>query len=91
MIRKASITSKGMTYIKRIDMVSDWLMQIWYRLWKEYKKVILQDYMSPAVERILLLKKIITKPSFTTYNGYVYHVPRNRNLECIHFKYNQIV
>jgi hypothetical protein len=35
MVWKASITSKGMSYIKRIDMVSDWLMQIWYRLWKE--------------------------------------------------------
>jgi hypothetical protein len=26
MIRKASIISKGMSCIKRIDMVSDWLM-----------------------------------------------------------------
>jgi hypothetical protein len=35
MVWKLSITSKGMSYIKRIDMVFDWLMQIWYRLWKE--------------------------------------------------------
>jgi hypothetical protein len=28
MVRKASITSKSMSFIKRIDMVSDWLMQI---------------------------------------------------------------
>jgi hypothetical protein len=60
MIRKASITSKGMSYIKRIDMVSDWLKQIWYRLWKEQKKVILQAFISLAVDCILSLKKIIT-------------------------------
>jgi hypothetical protein len=35
MVWKSSKTSKGMAYIKRIDMVSNWLMQIWYRLWKE--------------------------------------------------------
>jgi hypothetical protein len=35
MIRKAIIISKCMSFIKRIDMVSDWLMQIQDRLWKE--------------------------------------------------------
>jgi hypothetical protein len=35
MVWKSSIRSKGMSYIKRINMMSDWLMQIWYRLWKE--------------------------------------------------------
>jgi hypothetical protein len=41
-------------------MVSDWLMQIWYRLWKEQKKVILQASISLDVDCILSLKKIIT-------------------------------
>jgi hypothetical protein len=35
MVWKSSITSKGMSYIKYVDMVSDWLIQIWYRLREE--------------------------------------------------------
>jgi hypothetical protein len=60
MVLKSSIISNCMSYIKRIDMLSDRLMQIWYRAIKGIEKGILQASMSLAVDCILLLKKIIT-------------------------------